>query len=178
MTEPKTKKRTGITITELPEFASISACSGATGIPVAALKKAKKGGCPAFASSGRVYLGPLLRWMFKDGEGADVDLGIDWIKEKAKTQTLRERVKLAKEQGSVMDIGRHRESVAMGQSILFAALDRIFASELPPILKGLSELEIRSKILVEIERMKGEARKHFEEWDKEEIAETKPEAST
>jgi len=45
-------------------YDSIGSCAAATGIPVPTLKHAKRQGCVAFRGS-RVYLAPLLRWMFE-----------------------------------------------------------------------------------------------------------------
>lgn len=55
-------------------YDSIGACAAATGIPVSTIKHAKRQGCSAFRSS-RVYLAPLLRWMFEspDRQRANYD---------------------------------------------------------------------------------------------------------
>ena len=45
-------------------FDSISSCASATGIPTTAIKHAKRSGCAAFRGS-RVYLAPLIRWLFE-----------------------------------------------------------------------------------------------------------------
>jgi hypothetical protein len=44
-------------------YDSIGACASATGIPITVLKHAKRRGCAAFRGS-RVYLAPLIRWLF------------------------------------------------------------------------------------------------------------------
>ena len=44
-------------------YDSLGACAAATGIPVTTLKHAKRHGCAAFRGS-RVYLAPLIRWVF------------------------------------------------------------------------------------------------------------------
>lgn len=54
---------------EWPTFDSMKSCSGATGISIDRLKKAKEDGCPAFHSN-RIYFADLLPWLFK-GEGED-----------------------------------------------------------------------------------------------------------
>jgi hypothetical protein len=48
-------------------YDSIASCAAATGIPVAAIKHAKRSGCTAFRGS-RVQLAPLLRWLFEHQE--------------------------------------------------------------------------------------------------------------
>ena len=45
-------------------YDSIAACASATGIPTTAIKHAKRSGCGAFRGS-RVYLAPLIRWLFE-----------------------------------------------------------------------------------------------------------------
>lgn len=45
-------------------YDSMASCAAATGIPLTALKHAKRQGCPGFRGS-RVYLGPLIRWLFE-----------------------------------------------------------------------------------------------------------------
>ena len=53
-------------------YDSIGACAAATGIPLTTLKHAKRQGCLAFRGS-RVYLVPLLRWMFESPERSPVN---------------------------------------------------------------------------------------------------------
>lgn len=56
-----------------PEFASIGQASGASGIPEVILKKAKRSGCPAFQSSGRVEILEFLRWYFVNEVERDIE---------------------------------------------------------------------------------------------------------
>ena len=44
-------------------YDSLGSCAAGTGIPVTMIKQAKRAGCSAFRGS-RVYLAPLLRWIF------------------------------------------------------------------------------------------------------------------
>lgn len=64
----------------LPVFESIRQTSGATGIPVAILRDAKRRGCPAFKSGNRIDLGAFLRWHF---ENSDDKPGLDLNHERA-----------------------------------------------------------------------------------------------
>ena len=149
----------------LPTYPSLAACSGATGIPLAALKKAKKAGCDAFTTNGRVTLAKLLRWVF--AEGSEVDLGVDWIKEKAKTATLRDRIRLEEDRRRVIDMGLVREGLSTGMAVLFGDLDRILGNELPPSLRGIDELAIKRKVSAELERVKTTFRQRMEDLAKE-----------
>lgn len=45
-------------------YDSITSCAAGTGIPTTAIKHAKRSGCGAFRGS-RVYLAPLIRWLFE-----------------------------------------------------------------------------------------------------------------
>lgn len=45
-------------------YDSIASCAAGTGIPTPAIKHAKRSGCSAFRGS-RVYLAPLIRWLFE-----------------------------------------------------------------------------------------------------------------
>ena len=45
-------------------YDSITSCAAATGIPSTSIKHAKRSGCGAFRGS-RVYLAPLIRWLFE-----------------------------------------------------------------------------------------------------------------
>ena len=53
-------------------YDSLAACASGTGIPLTALKHAKRSGCPAFRGS-RVYLGPLLRWLFETPDRSPIN---------------------------------------------------------------------------------------------------------
>ncbi|XOV73818.1 MAG: hypothetical protein ACFHW5_11750 [Verrucomicrobiota bacterium] len=56
----------------LDSYDSMGSCSAATGIPITTIKQAKRQGCSGFRGS-RVYLAPLLRWLFEDTDGSQVN---------------------------------------------------------------------------------------------------------
>jgi len=56
---------------ESPVFDSINQCHAMTGLPVVDIRRAKRGGCTAFASH-RVNLFALLRWLNGEGRRKDV----------------------------------------------------------------------------------------------------------
>ena len=101
----------------IPDYPTIKSCSSATGIPEQTLKKAKRSGCDAFNASGRVSFGRFLKWVFVDTAGKDA--GVDWVKERAKTQTLRERVKLGIEERRLIEraIVQEKMSIACSEWI-------------------------------------------------------------
>lgn len=53
-------------------YDSIGSCSAGTGIPLTTVKQAKRSGCSAFRGS-RVYLAPLLRWIFGKADKEPID---------------------------------------------------------------------------------------------------------
>ena len=143
---------------ELPIFDSIAACSNVTGIPVTAIRWAKRNGCPAFRSS-RVYLGELLPWLFGRKDAGETG---KWQDDLIEAKAKRERIRLDRDEGRVIDRDFVRIGIQRGVAVLFGSLDRHFLNELPPALKGLDEVAIRDRSRAQIERMKAECRRQFE----------------
>lgn len=56
----------------MDSYDSIAACASGTGIPTTTIKQAKRAGCSAFRGS-RVYLAPLLRWIFEQADKAPLN---------------------------------------------------------------------------------------------------------
>ena len=56
----------------MDSYDSIASCASGTGIPVTTIKQAKRAGCSAFRGS-RVYLAPLLRWIFDQADKAPIN---------------------------------------------------------------------------------------------------------
>jgi len=56
----------------MDSYDSIASCASGTGIPVTAIKQAKRSGCSAFRGS-RVYLAPLIRWIFEQADRAPIN---------------------------------------------------------------------------------------------------------
>lgn len=139
-------------------FDSIEACSGATAIPIRVIKFAKKSGAPAFEGS-RIILGPLLRWLWARSES---DEGIDWGERKEEYQAKREKIRLARDELSVIDKSDVLTALIRGMALLFDQLDRRFKLELPPALKGLAEPEIKSRLVAAAEELKTSFRASIE----------------
>lgn len=147
-------------------FDTMGACASATGVPLAALKQAKKLGCEAFRH-GRVELFAFLRWWFAQ---QDSDVNTDWNRELNRERALRERIRREADQGLVMDseVVRAFQHHLMGY--LFGELDRVFASELPPALKGMDEVGVRVRAQAEIEALKKRLSDTLTAWEKEKAA--------
>jgi hypothetical protein len=143
----------------LPVYGSMQQCSGATGIPIAILKRAKKSGSDAFHESGRVHLDKLLRYLFAHDDPAE----LDWDNELKKWQAKREKIKHDQAAATVVDRSEVRAGIFEAVAILFSELDRRFCSELPGALKGLDERSMRARAQKEIQLLKDTLRKKFED---------------
>ena len=104
---PKTKK-THDTSPPLPVFDSISACSGATGIPASAIKKAKRAGCRAFVSS-RVHLGELLKFLFATDDLAN---GTNWRERLVAAEARLRELDLEEREASLVPMATARKVLA------------------------------------------------------------------
>ena len=126
---------------ELPEYASMQACSGATGIPLDVLKASKKGGCPAFHGSGRVDLGKLLPWLFRDDSDGEETVS-DWGKELKKWQAKRAKLEHDRETGDLVEKTVVIEQVRELNAKARAVLQRLLEVELPARCAGQDAKEI------------------------------------
>lgn len=131
-------------------------CAGATGIPVAVLKQAKKDGCPGFTSNSRVDLAQFLGWFFS----RDADASVNWSDRLKRAQAMREEHRLDSERGKM--IAKETVDQAAGEimALLLGTLDR-YSDELAPVLHGLGAAEIKSKLVGANERLKGDLRTKF-----------------
>jgi hypothetical protein len=161
-TEAKTKKkkagRPRSEVVLLPIYDSMQACHAATGIPLRAMKHAKKHGSDAFRSN-RVDLGRLIRWLFAQG---DDDSGIDWNQELAKEKAKREKIKRLLDEKRVIDRDISRQLIQSGVSIIFTELERIFLAELPGAAKGMDERGIKGKAETAIEDLRKSLTQKFD----------------
>jgi hypothetical protein len=106
-----------------------------------------------------VYLGELLPWLFGR---KDANQTGKWADALLEAKAKRERIRLDRDEGRVIDRDFVKSGVQTGVAVLFGALDRHFTNELPPVLKGLDEVSIRDRCKAQIERMKTDIRKRFE----------------
>lgn len=127
---------------KLPVYPSMSACAGATGIPLGIIKTAKRAGCEAFTDASRVKLEALLRWIFSDENDA---AAVNWSAKLDEYRAKREALKLKREEGNSLDADEVRDAVASGVATLFAENERLFVNELPPALAGLDAVTIRQR---------------------------------
>ncbi|MGC3961306.1 MAG: hypothetical protein QM813_26285 [Verrucomicrobiota bacterium] len=133
-----------------PIYDSIGQCAAHSKVPIAILKEAKRLGCPAFRST-RIHFDEFLPWMFATLMD---DKATNWGEELKRAQTMRERIKLAEDDGRVVDRATVSDGIAKAVGIMFGELDRVFTSELPTRGKGMDELGLRKLSVTEIEKIK------------------------
>lgn len=84
-------------------FPTMSAASGATGIPLRILRQWKAAGSPGFDPSGRVYLRPALEWAFtRHPEEALPEGATSWREALLRAQARRQELRLERERGEVV----------------------------------------------------------------------------
>jgi hypothetical protein len=132
---------------DLPIYDSIAQCAEATKIPGTLIKKAKRSGCAAFKSN-RVYLAPLLEWIFAQDTG-----GENWIDFRAKYSALNEKIDHDKKAGLLVEKEPTAKGIHAAESIFFSALERIFLSTLPPFLANLDEFKVRETIRPQLDEL-------------------------
>lgn len=148
-------------------YDSIAMCASAEGIPAAAIRFAKKRGCPAF-DHGRVNVLKFNVWYHaQDGNGQN------WDEKFKEFRAKREQQKFAREDGRTISTDDAESAAA----IMIGALNRILrqslCNDLPAATKGLDEAGIRRKNEAALDRAYDEARAAF----KAEVEKAKKEAN-
>jgi hypothetical protein len=131
----------------LPVYETMRSCSGATGIPLAALKSAKARGCPAFRGT-RVYLTDFIPWWFRqDGGTGTLDL-------------LTERARETKARADKIEL---QNSVARRKLIPREDVQHFIVSTYAPVREQV--LAMPSVMAPRVNPTDPEhARRHLEEW--------------
>ena len=146
---------------ELPIYDSMQACAAATGIPLAIQKKAKSAGCDAFRSN-RVALGPLLQWIFTSDESSEDGASIWGRAQFEDWHAKREKIKHDREAKMVADKAETIFAIAAIQAAMFSTLERL-KSEMPPLLKGLTESEIHQRFSEKMDDLRKELAAKYDE---------------
>jgi len=135
-----------------------------TGIPISIIRQAKKSGVPGFDAGNRCWLYPVLAWFFQqDGKGFDSE---DWANRFKRANALIKENELEIRNGKLIRFDLVKSVHAMAIPALFLAL-RKNARELPPVLKGLSEVEIQQRLEKENGMIEQRVREAFEKLKKE-----------
>jgi len=111
-------KKTPTTNTSQTTFPSLSACSSATGIPIALLRQAKREGCPAFDASNRIRLFPLLQWIFAQDRQALENT--DWHQRWKRAQAETAEAELAIRRGKLIERAWMAERIQVAAGVLNA----------------------------------------------------------
>ena len=125
------------------QYESIAHCSGATGIPEATIKMAKRAGCSAFVGA-RVRLAPLLQWIFSQ---AATDDGVDWGNEFKKESAKLTKVRRQRAEREVIPRKDVERCLATASAWLRQSMQRQDNAELPSSLFALDKIQIQ-KLLV------------------------------
>lgn len=145
----------------LPTYDSITQCSGATGIPEAILKHAKKSGCPAFKSN-RVYLEPLLRWLFSRGHAEGKT---NWGEEFKKWRAKIEQTRYEQRAGELVVKANVDKVVRKVLASTFTILEQILVNEYPVAVAGLDVAEARVFGKRVLDKVMAEMQKLAVEWE-------------
>lgn len=154
----------------LPVYASQKVCAAATGISVIIQRYFKSAGCDAFRFA-RVDLGKLILAMAGElgkmigGESTSlVGASGNVNQELVAVKTQRELIKLEKDRGLVVNRADAQSAWHAAESELFAAIDRVLCNELPPVVVGLTELEISARCKRQIGDCKSRLRERLSKW--------------
>ena len=145
--DPSAPGSTGAAGYPLIRFETMDSCAGATGIPLTTVKLAKRKGCSAFVGP-RVFLAPLLAWIFSPDRAADgSDDGIDWGNELLKERAKHEKLKRQISEREVILKSEVERALATASAKLHQGLLRQDNTELPSALLGLSQSQIQVQLL-------------------------------
>jgi hypothetical protein len=146
-----------------PMFSSMSQMSGATSVPLSEIRRAKNAGCEAFDDANRVRLYPVLRFIFENPSDGTFE---DSQEKFRHWKAVREELAAKKEQGKLAEWEVFNAVAIDAMSSMFNTL-RKFSNQMPPGLKGLSEVEIKQKLDIMNEEIEAKVRKAFDRLAKE-----------
>jgi hypothetical protein len=151
-------------------FQNMTACSVETGWPLPILKRCRRAGCAGFRN-GRVHFGEVVDFYFSTLATDH----IDWPAKFARARAMREEIRLSQDQKQVIDYALVKNFFNEIFPVMFLDLDQVFKMELPPSLKGLSEIAIHQRCDTEIERLKVLWQNRLRQWRDAHEPPTKPE---
>lgn len=134
-------------VQSFPIFESIGSASAMVGCPESLIKTAKRQGCKAFLSGGRIDSGVLIPFLFgMVAKGSDLPEGFSSWKEVLESEKAkREAIKRQQDEKSVMPTSDAVAQASAAGSHFMSELER-FCRELPPALAGLSAVEIAKRM--------------------------------
>ena len=138
---PKVKHHKGRYTAEDLSFDSMAGAATAIGISKSVLTWCKSNGCPAFKSN-RVYVLPLVRWIFSDG-----DRSTDWGKVSEEMGARMKHLEYDREIGNVVAREEVQRVLKAVCGVLFGALKRM-------TIEDPANLEQRDKGYIKQERQR------------------------
>lgn len=152
---------------DMPVFHTMGMAVAALGVPESLVKLAKRKGCKAFLVSGRVDSGILLPFIFKmlaDGNGVGkLPEGFSsWREVLESEKAQREAIKRKQDEGLTMLVADAEVQAGEAGGFCLSSLERL-ARELPPALAGLSAVEIFKRLNSEVESIRKQLEKKFQE---------------
>jgi hypothetical protein len=146
-----------------PTFESLGQASGAIGAPQSLLKAAKRAGCKAFISGGRVEIAVLLPFLFarlvkKSHLPTGMASAAEWL---TMERARREAIKREMDQGETMPTAEAERQAGEACGFFFAELER-GERELPPALAGGSAVEIYERLHAFTENLRQAGKEKFE----------------
>lgn len=141
----------------LPIYENVHQCHHATGIPLSVIKSARR--LSKTGEGNRIGLEALLKAIFTERKEED------WRALREKSDALRAQAELHEVQGKVLDKDEAGRAFRAAVAMFWQTLDRAAQLELPPLLKGCSEQQIRDELLSMTQQMKAtifaELDRHF-----------------
>jgi esterase/lipase superfamily enzyme len=143
------------------EFGSMKAAATWTGYPLSIIKRAKQSGCDAFVST-RVDLQKLIRWIASAQKSAsELPEGFaSWGDVLNQVKSDREKIRLEKDKGAVMDIADVRRQSTEAESYYHNELTRL-EREAPALLAGLDKFGVRDAVGQFLKELRQRSREKF-----------------
>ena len=108
--------------------------------------------CSGFRN-GRVQTVEMLQFIFSQKKS---EAGINWKLDLEQSKAKRERIKLAEDEGRMADKSVIEFGLNKIESLHFSSLIRLAKIELPPALKGLTEIEMQTLLINKFDKLKFE----------------------
>jgi hypothetical protein len=122
----------------LPTYDNPAQCSELTGIPLAAIKAARRAG--KVGQDGRISLAPLLKVLFDDH-------GENWIEMQSKFAALREKGRYELETGEMIPKSDVAAAIQRANAVFWRMMDQRSNVDLPPLLEGLDALQRQQELV-------------------------------
>lgn len=173
MSKPPPRKENGqnrqgrprLYATHLPVYDSMDQCSAACGIPISALRYAKKHGC-LFIRHGRVHLDEFLKWFFAQTHKDEDEMLVDWAKRDRRAAALLKECKLEEDRERVVDFSNVTRIIQQLVRVeFFGELERL-ANEYPTSLTGKTPVQINEECIKQGEKIKKTLESALDTWEK------------